>query len=768
MKIDRGKRQGCQAKKRAVQDMKHTHHNQVTKQRPPTNPKLHEKSASRHSFKHTDNPTGPDRRKPELLAPAGTIDAFFAALDAGADAVYVGCKDFNARALAKNFTLEEIADMQAICREKGKKLFIAMNSLLKEDELGRSIATLAWLDAIRTDGLIIQDIGLWRIARKHFPDIRLHASTLMGFHNSYGVKQAAHMGFSRVVLAREMTLREISAAVSADRNTEIEVFVHGALCYTYSGLCLFSSFFGGKSSTRGRCVQPCRRRYVQNSTPGRFFSMSDLCGIDVIQNLADIGVASLKIEGRLKPPHYVATVVKAYRLALDAPKGDEKALEEAHKMLQMAMGRQYTKGFLGQFPPKDMLQPHMTANTGQFIGKALSISSDSITIDAKVIPAKGDRLRLVCKHTDEQFQFTCLDTELIQEKQQKKHAPPYCVLKYKESGLSKAIGLKDLFVFRTDVSTQSEDVCKTQRHVLSKKELDAIRKKAELKKQQINGLLQNEFKPISQKNENRQPELWVKLSNPVRLNLVKKLRPKRIVLEITPDNLKLFTRKPPSWLENMDITLSLPPVIHEGTLSFFQKSLMDFLRKGFSSFQVANLSQIELLKDAARQTKHARGLRYELTGNYTLNLLNSQSIMAARDLGVARPQFSVESDRSNIQSALEHSPDCPSVLTIFGYLPLFTARARHTSHTPDTVIKSPQGEVLSWQPRGETAVVIHDKPYSLLRQQGYLSRLHLDSVIIDLSVWPRYKRISRKVAEDMHEFSRFFPGLDFNFTGKLD
>lgn len=706
------------------------------------------------------------RYKPELLAPAGTKNAFFAALDAGADAIYVGYKNFNARALAKNFTFEELCEMQACCREKGKKLLIAMNSLLKEDEIGEAIEALSWFDAMKTDGLIIQDIGLWRIAKKYFPALRLHASTLMGFHNSYGVQQAARMGFSRVVLAREMTLQEIDAAVKADASMEIEVFVHGALCYTYSGLCLFSSFFGGKSSTRGRCVQPCRRRYITKNTPGRLFSMSDMCGIDVVQQLADIGVASLKIEGRLKPANYVSAVTKAYRLVLDSAKNDEKALEEAHLLLQNSMGRQYTKGFLGQFPPKDIIQPHLTANTGQFVGKAISIAPDVISMSAKITPAKGDRLRLVNKHTDEQFPFTCLDVEQSQKTDEKGNV--ICFIKHKDAGLLKAMHLKDLFIFRTDVSYQPEETNRRDRLILPKKELDNIRKNADIKKQQINKELQSELKTYSQANFSKTPELWIRLSNPVRFNLVKKLHPKRALFEITPDNIKLFDRKPPSWIGGMDVSFSLPPIIHEGALSFYKQSLMQLLRRGISAFQVANLSHLMLIRDVAREIKHVKGMRYELSGHYTLNLLNSQAIMAAKELGISQPQLSVESDRINLQNAIDHIADIPCSLTVFGFLPLFTARARHQSHSPETIIKSPQDEVFSWQPRGETAVVLHDKPYSILRHQGFLSRLHLSAVIIDLSSWPRYKRISRKVAEDIREFTRFFPGNDFNFTGKLD
>ena len=281
------------------------------------------------------------KEKPELLAPAGSINVFEKAIEAGADAVYIGAPALNARALSRDFSMAEIGAMVQFAHGKGVRLYLAANSLLKEDEIPQALETLAMLEELQPDGLIIQDLGLYHLCRKYFPHLRLHASTLLGAHNSLAVQQFEKMGFERVVLARELTMKEIDA-ISKKSRVQLEVFIHGALCFSYSGLCLFSSYLGGKSGLRGRCVQPCRRRYKwgqRGQKPGYFFSMNDLSSIDLVHKLAKVGVSSLKIEGRLRSTHYVTSVVKAYRMVIDTPAGDRETLGNARELLAQAMGR---------------------------------------------------------------------------------------------------------------------------------------------------------------------------------------------------------------------------------------------------------------------------------------------------------------------------------------------------------------------------------------------------------------------------------------------
>jgi U32 family peptidase len=265
--------------------------------------------------------------KVELLAPAGNAATFGAALDGGADAIYVGAPGFNARNLSRDLRLEEIAAMISTCRRLGKKLFVAANSLVLEDELPQVIELLALLRELRPDGLIVQDLGLLRLARRYFPELPLHSSTLMLAHNHQAVRYLAELGCRRVVLARELTVKEIGAIAARRGDTEIEVFIHGAMCFSYSGLCLFSSYLGGKSGLRGRCVQPCRRGFgevgrgrgdKEGGASRYLFSMNDLSALEILPELLDTGITSLKIEGRQRSATYVEKVVGAYRRVLDA------------------------------------------------------------------------------------------------------------------------------------------------------------------------------------------------------------------------------------------------------------------------------------------------------------------------------------------------------------------------------------------------------------------------------------------------------------------
>lgn len=332
--------------------------------------------------------------KPELLAPAGSLEAFFAAMEKGADAVYAGLTEFSARAKARNFTLARMEKITAYAHSLGRKVYVTVNTLVKERELPKVVEALAALSEMGTDGIIIQDMGVYRLARRHFPDLPLHASTQMTIHNSLGVKELERLGFSRVVLARELHLDEIRAIA---RNTaiELECFVHGALCFSFSGQCYFSSYLGGHSGNRGRCAQPCRRLYRYRGKEGYYFSTNDFSTIDLLPELADAGVSSFKIEGRMKSAEYVASVVAAYRKVLDAPGGQRsEAVAEAKELLKLSFGRVPTKGFLVSRTPTDIAVPSLRGATGRFLGEIKAVRGNRITFETRDRLHLGDRVRV--------------------------------------------------------------------------------------------------------------------------------------------------------------------------------------------------------------------------------------------------------------------------------------------------------------------------------------------------------------------------------------
>ena len=252
--------------------------------------------------------------KIELLSPAGNLECFHAAIAAGADAVYAGGPRFGARAYAGNFTEEEFIEAIGYAHLFGKKLYMTLNTLMKEDELSEFVSFFRPYYEAGLDGAIVQDIGLIRLLRREFPDFPVHASTQMALTGVYGAKYLKHLGAERIVPARELSLKEIKK-IHDNVDIEIEVFIHGAMCYCYSGMCLMSSFLGGRSGNRGRCAGPCRQPYGKD---GRYLlSMKDLCSIELLPKIIESGACSLKIEGRMKSPEYVAGVTSIYRKYLD-------------------------------------------------------------------------------------------------------------------------------------------------------------------------------------------------------------------------------------------------------------------------------------------------------------------------------------------------------------------------------------------------------------------------------------------------------------------
>ncbi|MFN2352653.1 MAG: DUF3656 domain-containing protein, partial [Kiritimatiellia bacterium] len=282
---------------------------------------------------------------PELLAPAGGPDAGYAALHFGADAIYLGLDRFSARADAENFTLESLSAIIAYAHalRPARRVYLTLNTLVKERELPHLLETMAVVAELGVDALIVQDLGVAGLARRHFPGLRLHASTQLAVHGLDGVRMARRLGFARVTLARELTLREITQIVHADV-AELEVFTHGALCYCYSGLCLFSSMLLGRSGNRGRCAYLCRESFA-GMAPGQahdfMFSMKDLALADCLPELCGTGVHSLKIEGRKKSPLYVAVVTRLYRRLLDGPVSADE-LQELANDVKVVFSREWT------------------------------------------------------------------------------------------------------------------------------------------------------------------------------------------------------------------------------------------------------------------------------------------------------------------------------------------------------------------------------------------------------------------------------------------
>ena len=326
----------------------------------------------------------------ELLAPAGNWDAFLAAMKNGADAVYLGGKSYSARQSAENFDQEQIARAVEYAHLRDKKVYLTVNTLLDNSEFAGALDYLYDLHKLHVDAVIVQDIGLVAASQKLLPELRLHASTQMTIHNSEGVAFGRDQGFKRIVLARELSAGDIRSIRNDVENIEIEVFVHGALCYCYSGQCLFSSMVGGRSGNRGRCAQPCRLAYELNRPSGKvsldpdragkyLLSPADLCLIDYLPELRDAGVSSLKIEGRMKRPEYVAVVTRAYREALDLMEdGGKRPLPEVKDKLLKIFNRRFSSGYF--IPAQaNFLSTRRPNNRGVLVGRVVAQNNGLLT-----------------------------------------------------------------------------------------------------------------------------------------------------------------------------------------------------------------------------------------------------------------------------------------------------------------------------------------------------------------------------------------------------
>ena len=341
----------------------------------------------------------------ELLAPAGNMAALHAAVAGGADAVYLGLETFNARRGADNFTLETLREACDFAHLRGVSVYVTMNTIILPDEVGEALECVRQAYRAGADGFIVQDIGLAAEISRTLPEASLHLSTQMNTHNLAGVRAAARLGAERITLAREVSLDEIAllCAAAAEEGMEVEVFAHGALCVCYSGQCFMSSMIGGRSANRGMCAQACRLPYelqnkaLQKSLPSpgdHLLSPQDLCTVDRVDDLVAAGVASLKIEGRMKSPEYVFAVTSVYRKALDAALAKENAaITDADRdRLTDAFSRGFTTAYLDGKRGNDIMSYQRPNNRGLFLGRVDEVRDGAAYLKSAHALAEGDVL----------------------------------------------------------------------------------------------------------------------------------------------------------------------------------------------------------------------------------------------------------------------------------------------------------------------------------------------------------------------------------------
>lgn len=342
-------------------------------------------------------------KKVELLAPVGSWEALNAAINAGCDAVYLGGYMFGARQFAPNFSNDELIRLIKLCHIYGVKVYITVNTLIKENEVKTFIDFIDFLYKNNVDAVIMQDLGMIDLVRKTYPKLEIHASTQLHVHNLEGVKLCEKLGVKRVVLARETNI-ELIDEIKRQTDIELEVFIHGALCVSYSGQCLMSSLIGGRSGNRGSCAGTCRLPYKLLSKNVKrlneedyVLSMKDLCTLEHIQELIESGIESFKIEGRMKRPEYVYLAVSLYRKAIDSYYETGKVIidENCLEDLKKVFNRKFTKGFLFNENNNDITNSYRPNHLGVEIGKIIESNHKTITIKLYDELNIGDGIRIV-------------------------------------------------------------------------------------------------------------------------------------------------------------------------------------------------------------------------------------------------------------------------------------------------------------------------------------------------------------------------------------
>jgi putative protease len=653
--------------------------------------------------------------KPELLLPAGNIEAFHAAVEGGADAVYLGLKNFNARERADNFTP---AQFQTLLREAEKhqvQIYLTLNIVIRNDELPELLDVLYMLSQTDVSAIIIQDWGVYDLVRYHFPKLKVHASTQMGNHNSLGALYSDKLGFERVIFARELTTREINA-IREKSQVGMEMFIHGALCYSFSGMCLFSSYLGGMSANRGRCMQPCRRTYEESGERKYLFSLKDNELIDHIPTILQMGISSLKIEGRLKPAEYVYRVAQAYRMAMDNP----NQIPEAKKLLKYDMGRTKTSYFFGG----DVSQA-ITDNpsTGIFLGRVQEVNPQSFTFPSGEELQTGNRLWI--------------------------RSP--------RGGNRKALKIKS---FEKD----------TKHRITVHEATDKIQKGdlvylANLRDKKFAGKFEHEVKgikpnmPESLKKDNLksivQPQKIQKTQIFARIDSIRWL--KKIPMQEI-DNL-IINLDEKEWKE-LDLSaflvkknahkifFELPRFIPESKIGFYRDLFRNIREKGYRNFMISHLSQKIIIPKAST-----------IATNEHVYTFNDAAIHHLREENIKLFTYPLENDLDNLLSM----QDKKGIVPMYFYPELFYSRMPVKIRNPQHSFRDDKNYEFVRHKRDGITIVIPPEPVCLTQYRNKLDSKGFGRFLIDMSYEKPSDKRFHTILKNLHNSQQLQPSNTFNF-----
>lgn len=672
----------------------------------------------------------------ELLAPAGNIESLDAAIGEGADAVYLGLKSFNARLRTTNFAWNQFEAAVNSVHRQNKKVYVTVNTVCEEWETERLYRLLSYLEKIGPDGLIVQDYAVIRMCQEFFPNLELHASTQMNVESAAAANLLHKEGLSRVVVARELGLEEIRY-IKEHTKAQIEMFVHGALCVSESGLCLFSSFLGGKSANRGMCTQACRRYYTaeypEGIKQGYYFSPCDMQLIEHIPELCDIGVDSFKIEGRMKSAEYVGSVVAAYRYVIDHYKEDRKgAVETGKRMLASDFARTKTDYWYGfkeigegvKNAGAKILNPNQAGGTGIYLGtinntkKAPDELIDEIRRNTpqgeepeRVVlanitggsydPDPGDSIRLHTRTDTGRVSHKVHHVEVDEDGRRWVDIP---------AGFKPGDSVYLL---------QIKSMSKRYPRVLTG-DLSKYRRQPGDEKLPILDLT-----PVASRELSYFPEgIYVQVSTIPDVFQAQALHPVRLILEYTNDTkYDLLHSKTVLPISKKAIYLSLDPYCPAALEETLAKELDELIELGFNQFVVNNIAHIQLLKD--KKVRIIAGPYLYTFNRWAVSWLENQNIGAF--------VMPYENSRRNLEATFDENVRERVLVPIFAYPALFRMRFSLPEEYGFTFFADKEGEEFKVASSSDGSFVLPELPFSLLDKTEFLSQAGFKRMLIDFS-----------------------------------
>lgn len=588
----------------------------------------------------------PKKRKEKsmkILSPAGSLDALKAAVKFGADAVYLGLDDFNARTNAKNFTSEELIEGVKHCHKRGVEVFVALNTLIYDSEIPAVIKIVNKICKANADGVIIQDWGVFKIVKEMAPRLKLVASTQMTVNNIYGVKLLQEMGFDTVVLPRELSKKEISDIINSS-DINVEVFCHGALCVCYSGQCYFSSFIGERSGNRGRCAQPCRLVYEANQKKGYLLSPKDLSLIDCLSELREIGVDTLKIEGRLKSEYYTSAVTDVYKRISDS---SQKPTEEDYAVLNASFMRGgYTQGYFKGIKDKKLFNFQKRENPYSRETKKLEKHYDSILrqqgdfykspMNLKIVLNENNKFDVSFEYLDNEYNFT---SQIEIQEPLKAPVSEEKII----SNLNKT-GNEPFYFENIEINLNNKEI------FVPISEINGLRREISLyiDKIQSREIQPNKFtyQPKKAVKTNEETEIYVTVKTAQQIKWVSEFM-KNVTVFAKRTALFEYEKK---YGELPNVGLMCERIPDVTSLLADEKFLKE--HKNITKVFAGNVGTVEKFKD-----------NYEIYGDFTLNVSNTLSCEFFESRNVSNLNLSVELNLKNIKNIA-----CDNMkLSVFAY-----------------------------------------------------------------------------------------------------